>query len=241
MVTVLATNTAGTGQAQATSFAQVPPVPMKVVLTSDTDGVYTDLHLYEATDTSEKDGLLDPKTMAHVYWAETASPSGGTFFLNEQQGDFDQPGYGPYLYVHRAPPKGTYLVATNYWPSGDKAHTVATLNISLFEGTPNEIKRRVNVPLATPGSTRVLAWINVLGGGRALVYVPTVDRKPTDERWPKNLEDAARQCRAKVAGAAMAWAATDERPALAFAAHLGGRLRTSRCCGRWRSTSRSLR
>lgn len=191
VVTVLATNKAGTGRAQATSYAQIPAVPMKLILTSDTDGVYTDLHVYEATDASEAGGRLDPTKMAHVYWADTSSPSGGTFFLNEQQGDFDQPGYGPYLYLHRAPPKGTYLVATNYWPSGDKAHTVARLNISLFEGTPGEIKRRVNIPLATPGSTRVLAWVYVIGSGRALVYVPGVDAKPTDERWPKNLAEAA--------------------------------------------------
>ncbi len=191
VVTVLATNSSGTGRAQATTFAQIPAVPMKVILTSDTDGVYTDLHVYEATDVSEANGKLDSNKMAHVYWADTSSPSGGTFFLNEQQGDFDQPGYGPYLYLHRAPPKGTYLIATNYWPSGDKAHTIATLNISLFEGTPSEIKRRVTIPLATPGSTRVLAWVNVIGGGRALVYVPSADAKPTDERWPKNLAEAA--------------------------------------------------
>ena len=72
----------------------------------------------------------------------------------EQGGDFDQPAYGPYLYIHRAPPKGVYLVATNYWPSGDKAHTVATLNLALFEGTPNEVRRMVRVPLATPGTYR---------------------------------------------------------------------------------------
>ena len=110
--------------------------------------------------------------MAHVYWANTASPSGGTFFLNEQGGDFDQPAYGPYLYIHRAPPKGVYLIATNYWPSGDKAHTVATLNVALFEGTPGEVRRMVRIPLATPGTTRVLAWVNILGDGQAEVYVP---------------------------------------------------------------------
>lgn len=192
VVTVLATNQAGTARAQATTFAQIPPVPMKVILTSDTDGVYTDLHLYEPTDASESSGTIDASQMAHVYWANTASPSGGTFFLNEQQGDFDQPGYGPYLYVHRAPPRGVYLIAANYWPSGDKAHTIATLNVSLFEGTPSEIRKTVKIPLATPGSTRVLAWVNNLGGGRALVYVPTADPVPTDERWPKNLAEAAK-------------------------------------------------
>jgi uncharacterized protein YfaP (DUF2135 family) len=198
VVTVLATNQAGTARAQATTFAQIPPVPMKVILTSDTDGVYTDLHLYEPTDASESERMLAPEKMAHVFWANTVSPSGGTFFLNEQQGDFDQPGYGPYLYVHRAPPKGTYLIAANYWPSGDKAHTIATLNVSLFEGTPNEVKRTVKIPLATPGSTRVLAWVHVLGAGRALVFVPGADPKPTDERWPSNLEAAAKQMQAGV-------------------------------------------
>lgn len=200
VVTVLATNAAGTAKAQATTYAQIPPVPMKVILTSDTDGVYTDLHVYEPTDTSEANRTLDPTKMAHVYWADTSSPSGGTFFLNEQQGDFDQPGYGPYLYVHRAPPKGTYLIAANYWPSGDKAHTIATLNVSLFEGTPNEVRKTVKIPLATPGSTRVLAWVLNLGGGRAIVYVPTGDPRPTDERWPTNLEEAAKQMQSEGGG-----------------------------------------
>lgn len=190
IVTVMATNQAGTARTQATSYAQIPPVPFKVVLTSDTDGVYTDLHLYEPTEASAEGDTLDVQKMAHVYWADTASPSGGTFFLNSQGGDFDQPAYGPYLYIHRAPPKGVYLVATNYWPSGDKAHTVATLNLSLFEGTPNEIRRMVRIPLATPGTTRVLAWVNVLGAGQAEVYVPSQDPRPKHAAWPKNLDEA---------------------------------------------------
>jgi len=194
VVTILATNVGGTAAAQVTTYAQVPPVPLKAVLTSDTDGVYTDLHIYEPTkDSAEPDGSLKPRSMAHVYWANTASPSGGTFFLNEQGGDFDQPGYGPYLYVHRAPPRGVYLIATNYWPSGDKAHTVATLNVSLYEGTPGELRRSVRIPLATRGTTRVLAWINVLGDGQAQVYVPSIDPAPSDPRWPRNLDAALDQ------------------------------------------------
>jgi uncharacterized protein YfaP (DUF2135 family) len=193
VVTVTATNRGGSARAQVTSYAQIPPVPFKAVLTSDTDGVYTDLHLYEPTDASAKPGPVDVAKMAHVYWADTSSPSGGTFFLNEQGGDFDQPAYGPYLYVHRAPPKGVYLVATNYWPSGDKAHTVATLNLSLFEGTPQELRRRVQIPLSTPGTTQVLAWVNVLGEGKALIYAPSSDPVPTDPAWPEDLEGSARR------------------------------------------------
>lgn len=191
VVTVLATNRGGTGTAQVTCYAQIPPVPLKAVLTSDTDGVYTDLHIYEPTTTAlDEGGNLALDRMAHVYWANTASPTGGTFYLNEQAGSFDQPGYGPYLYTHRAPPRGVFLVATNYWPSGDKAHTLATLNVSLYEGTPSEAKRTVRVPLATPGTTRVLAWIHVLGEGRATVYVPGQDPPPGPE-WPPNLEEIA--------------------------------------------------
>jgi len=192
VVIATATNQGGTGTAQVTCFAQVPPVPLKVVLTSDTDGVYTDLHVYEPTKTSVgPDGNLVLKQMGHVYWAKTASPSGGTFYLNEQGGDFDQPGYGPYLYVHRAPPAGVFLIATNYWPSGDKGHTVGMLDLTLFEGTPAETKRTVRIPLATPGSTRVLAWVNVLGEGRADVYVPGQD--DLGKGWPPNLDEVARE------------------------------------------------
>jgi uncharacterized protein YfaP (DUF2135 family) len=199
VVIATATNRGGTTETQVTCFAQIPPVPLKVVLTSDTDGVYTDLHVYEPTETSVgPDGKLDLKKMAHVYWADTASPSGGTFFLNDQGGSFDQPGYGPYLYVHRAPPRGVYLIATNYWPSGDKAHTVGTLNLTLFEGTPAETRRLVQLPLATPGTTRVLAWVNVLGDGRADVFVPGQDAPGTG--WPANLDEVARQVSRKGGG-----------------------------------------
>jgi uncharacterized protein YfaP (DUF2135 family) len=192
VVVAMATNQGGMGTAQVTAYAQVAPVPLRAVLTSDTDGVYTDLHVYEPTTGSvDAEGKLDLGRMAHVFWARTESPSGGTFYLNEQGGDFDQPGYGPYLYVHRAPPKGVFLIATNYWPSGDKGHTIGTLNLTLFEGTPSESRRAVKVPLATRGTTRVLAWINVLGGGRAQVYVPGQD-PPPGEGWPKNLDEVAK-------------------------------------------------
>lgn len=192
VVVATAQNRGGTAEVQVTSYAQVPPVPLKAVLTSDTDGVYTDLHIYEPTAESvDAQGRLGLKRMAHVFWANTASPSGGTFFLNEQGGDFDQPGYGPYLYVHRAPPRGVFLIAANYWPSGDKAHTVGTLNLTLFEGTAAEIRRLVRVPLATPGTTRVLAWVNVLGDGRAEIFVPGQDA--LGQGWPPNLDEVARE------------------------------------------------
>lgn len=190
IVSVTATNKGGSSSAQATCYAQIPPVPFKAVLTSDTDGVYTDLHIYEPTDKSEANGEVTVARMQHVYWMETASPSGGTFFLNAQGESFDQPGYGPYLYVHRAPPKGVYLIATNYWPSGDMAQTLATLNVVLFEGTPREQRRKVQIPLATPGTTRALAWVNLQGSDSGSIYVPSADAPPSGPGWPKNLAHA---------------------------------------------------
>ncbi len=193
VVTAMATNKAGTASTQVTTYVQAPAVPLKVILTSDTDGVYTDLHIYEPTDDSVKDNVIDTTKMQHVYWARTQSPSGGTFFLNEQSDSFDQPGYGPYLYIHRAPPRGVYAITTNYWPSGDKAHTQANLNLIVNESTPKELRRTVKIPLAAPGTTRVLAWVMITQAG-ASVYVPSADLPPAKgaKGWPSNLEAATK-------------------------------------------------
>lgn len=156
-------NAAGTAKASATVDAVISPIPLKVVLTSDTDSVYTDLHVYEPDKT-------------HVYWADTNSPSGGIFFLNQEGESFDQAGYGPYLYVHPAPPVGVFRVDTNYWPGGAVQHTLANLDIILDEGLPGEARRRVQKPLARPGETQTLAYIVIQGNNRpAKIYVPGQD------------------------------------------------------------------
>lgn len=189
-IVVQATNKKGTYKVERSVFAKVPPTPIMVILTSDTDGVYTDLHIYEP-----KSGIKDPiqsskDENAHVYWADVSSPSGGKFYLNSQGGSFDQPGYGPYLYTHKAPPVGIYRIDANYWPSGDKAHTVGTLNVTLNGGKPDEINRMVKTPLAKPGETVTLAWIRVDKGGKMYMYAPGLDQKPkTYDVWPQWVVD----------------------------------------------------
>lgn len=195
VITALATNRGGTTSDQVTTFAEIPSVPLKTILTSDTDGVWTDLHVYEPANAAANEAAgegvaLEVSAMAHVYWANTESPSGGTFYLNDDVGGFDQPGYGPYLYVHRAPPIGVFFIATNYYPSGDKAHTEAMLNVTLFEGTAREIRRKVRVPLATPGTTKVLAIVNFTAADRAAIYVPGQERPPSGPLWPDSLSAA---------------------------------------------------
>ena len=44
-----------------------------------------------------------------------------------------------------------------------------------------------------PGTTRVLAWINVVDAGKALVYVPGQDPMPSGNGWPTNLAAATKQ------------------------------------------------
>lgn len=192
-IVVQGANKGGAARAERTVYAQVPPVAIFLVLTSDTDGVYTDLHVYEPLADAPDPATAGRDGTAHVFWARTNSPSGGAFYLNEQGGDFDSPGYGPYLYTHTAPPLGFFRVDVNYWPSGDKAHTVATLNLVLFGGTPNEIRRRVKLPLVRPGETQTLAWVKVEKGRRASMWLPTLEKKPDPRAWPAWVTDYKRK------------------------------------------------
>jgi len=180
-------NSAGAARGSATVDANIAPIPFKVVLTSDTDSVYTDLHIYEPDYT-------------HVYWADTNSPTGGIFFLNSDGENFDKAGYGPYLYVHPAPQAGVFRIDTNYWPGGAVQHTLANLDIILDEGLPSEMRRRVQKPLARPGETQTLAYV-VIQGNRlpAKIFVPGQDAerdmppevKAYIEHEPKREEEAA--------------------------------------------------
>ena len=184
-ITVTGRNRGGVAQEQRAVFAEIPANALFLVLTSDTDGVYTDLHVYEPLGTRPKNKPQGKDEHFHIYWADTSSPSGGKFYLNADGGSYDQPGYGPYLYTHTAPPLGVYRIDANYWPSGDKAHTLATLNVVVFGGTEREQKRLVQAPLVMPGETVTLAWVKIGENRTAQIYVPLLDPKPPKEAgWP---------------------------------------------------------
>ena len=178
-------NKAGSGRASSTVRAEIPPIPLKVVLTSDTDSTYTDLHIYEPDGT-------------HVYWAGTNSPSGGIFFLNDEAASFDEPGFGPYMYIHPSAPPGVFRIDTNYWPGGAVQHTLANLDVILNEGTPDEVRRRIRKPLAHPDETQTLAYIVIRPNRQpAKVFVPGQDRESElpDEvkEYQKTIEPLIRQ------------------------------------------------
>ena len=184
-IVIECTNKGGTGRATAVVDAAINSVPLKFVLTSDTDGAYTDLHIYEP------DG-------SHVFWAQTKSPTGGIFFLNQQGEMFDDPGYGPYLYVHPAPPVGVFRVDANYWPGGAVQHTLSNLDVILNEGTPEETRRRIRKPLARPDETQTLAYV-VIRPNRspAQMFIPGQDpesSKPDEvARYQRDVEARIRE------------------------------------------------
>ncbi|MCB0362285.1 MAG: DUF2135 domain-containing protein [Bdellovibrionales bacterium] len=186
VITVQAANKNGTFKKEKTFFSKTEAVALMAILTSDTDNVYTDLHVYEPL-TDLKDPLVNIETgHEHVFWAQTQSKSGGNFYLNEQSGDFDQPGFGPYLYTHRSPPLGIYRIDANYWPSGDKAHVLATLNLALFAGTPKEVRKSIRAPLVVPGETLTLAFVRIDKNQMGYIYAPLRDPKPTTTHiWPQ--------------------------------------------------------
>ncbi len=195
-VLVECTNKAGTTRTSAMVDAVINPIPLKVVLTSDTDGVYTDLHLYEPDRT-------------HVYWAETKSPSGGIFFLNKQGDSFDQPGYGPYLYVHPAPPVGVYRVDVNYWPGNAVQHTLANLDIITNEGLPSESRKRIRKPLARPGETQTFAYFLFRENNLPpLIFIPGQD---AESDMPEEVKEYKKNGEPKLEGEYAFFPAPDEK------------------------------
>lgn len=186
VLSVQAANKAGTFRVAKTFFAKVNSVPLLAVLTSDTDNVYTDLHIYEPAANLTNPVEQSKSGSEHVFWAHTQSKTGGNFYLNEQAGSYDQPGYGPYLYTHKSPPLGIYRVDANYWPSGDKAHVVATMNVVLFGGTSKEVRKTIRNPLVMPGETLTMAFVRIDKNQVGYIYSPTADPKPKDNSiWPQ--------------------------------------------------------
>lgn len=79
VLSVQAANKSGTFKAAKTFYAKVNAVPLLAVLTSDTDNVYTDLHIYEPG-ADLTDPVKESKSRhEHIFWAHTQSKTGGIF------------------------------------------------------------------------------------------------------------------------------------------------------------------
>lgn len=125
------------------SYAGRTHARLRIVLAWDTDGTDLDLHVISP------DG-------EHTFYGNRVAPNGGALDVDVTTG------YGPEIYSSAAPQPGVYLVYVNYYGDGgdggdagngdrDRAMTVAQITIITDEGTPNEKKETVVVPMRRPG------------------------------------------------------------------------------------------
>lgn len=116
---------------------------LRVLLSWDTDETDVDLH------------VVGP-TGEHTFYGDRVSATGGALDVDVTTG------FGPEIYAHPAPPPGVYNVYVNYYGSGERPAdevTVAQVTVLLGEGTPQERRQQVSVPLREPGDlTRVFAF-----------------------------------------------------------------------------------
>ncbi|MFN3986011.1 MAG: YfaP family protein [Rhodocyclaceae bacterium] len=108
---------------------------LRVILAWDTDHTDLDLHVIAP------DGQ-------HAWYGQRVLDNGGAIDVDVTTG------YGPEIFATPAPLNGPYLVFVNYF--GGHGHdeadmTVATITIVSQEGTENEKRESVQVPMRAPG------------------------------------------------------------------------------------------
>ena len=107
---------------------------LRILLAWDTDGTDLDLH------------VISPDGQ-HTYYGNRVTPNGGSLDVDVTTG------YGPEIYSNAAPMPGLYLVYVNYYGQGDGKSdmTVAQITTIINEGTPNEKRETVTVPMRNSG------------------------------------------------------------------------------------------
>ena len=110
-------------------FSTSPPKRLKIFSTWDTNGSWVDLWITEPSGEICK-------------WNHKQTKSGGTLDIGN-----DFPGYGPQIYTHPNPPKGTYKIKVHYYSDGRNAQSNSKVYVIFNEGTPNEIMKTYEATL----------------------------------------------------------------------------------------------
>ncbi len=113
---------------------------LRVVLSWDSDG--TDLDLHVVTPGGE-----------HSWYGQRVIAGGGALDVDVTTG------YGPEIFSHPAPEKGTYLVYVNYYGSGYGVSdlTIAQVAIISNENTPHEKRQVYQVPMRRAGDLTLVS------------------------------------------------------------------------------------
>jgi uncharacterized protein YfaP (DUF2135 family) len=114
------------------------PAKLRILLGWDTD--HTDLDLHVVT----PDG-------GHAWYGQRSLDNGGAIDIDVTTG------YGPEIFASPTPLPGVYLVYVNFYGGGysegeaEQALTVASITLVSQEGTVNEKRETVQVPMRAPG------------------------------------------------------------------------------------------
>ncbi len=116
-----------------TIFADVTPVPLKIIHTWDTEDNYIDVYIKEPT------GEI-------CYWSHRNTQLGGILDIGS-----DTVGYGPQIYIMPFPNSGIYEIYVQYW-GGSRSHiSEITAYVILHEGTEKEKRMVFKATLTAPG------------------------------------------------------------------------------------------
>lgn len=118
------------------------PARLRVLLAWDSDGTDLDLHVITP------DG-------AHAWYGGRVLPNGGALDVDVTTG------FGPEIFSTPTPLPGRYLVYVNYYGgSGGQDLTVATLTLIGAEGTADEKRSTLTVPMRNAGELTLAASFN---------------------------------------------------------------------------------
>jgi uncharacterized protein YfaP (DUF2135 family) len=117
-----------------TFYSLAPTIKLRIVLFWDTDKSYVDLWI------TEPGGEL-------CKWDMKNTKSGGTLDIGN-----DYPGFGPQIYTHPDPPKGTYNIQVHYYADGGQIQSNAKVYVVMNEGGTNEILKTYDAMLTKAGN-----------------------------------------------------------------------------------------
>ena len=116
-----------------TVYADVSPVPLKIVHMWDSADNYVDLYVKEPSG-------------EECFWSHRQTELGGILDIGS-----DTVGYGPQIYTMPYLNPGVYEIFVNYYEHSENELTEITTYVILHEGTEREQRQKFQAILTTPG------------------------------------------------------------------------------------------
>jgi uncharacterized protein YfaP (DUF2135 family) len=116
-----------------TVYADVAPVPLKIIHMWDSANNYVDLYVKEPTG-------------EECFWSHRQTELGGILDIGS-----DTVGYGPQIYTMPYLNSGVYEIFVNYYEHSETELTEITTYIILHEGTEKEQRQKFQAILTAPG------------------------------------------------------------------------------------------